>query len=275
VIGSSLSAYAQDAPITKDQILQMVKFGLPDDVVVSKINASATPPTISTDDLIALKSAGVGDSIIRALVSPAPKAGAAALAPAPAQTVAAPADPNDPMVAHDPGIYLLITDRAGGKKMVLIERAGSGHEKTSNVWGSAFTYGIAKAKLKAEIPGPHATVRSDDAKPEFYMYFPPTGNLGAADTISSPSQFSLLLLDSKKDHRETTVAKAGLGSYSAGSDNSRTFKFTATKIRPYAYKVGPDSNLKDGEYAFIAATGMGGAAAASSVVVFDFGVDFR
>jgi hypothetical protein len=170
---------------------------------------------------------------------------------------------------------MMVSQRDGPKKMVLIERAGSGREKTANVWGAAFSYGISKAKIKAEIPGPRAAVRSTEEKPEFYMYFPPTGNLGAADTISSPSQFSLLRLEDKKDRRETTVAKRGFASASAGNDNKRTARFNADKIRPYAYKVKPAEGLKAGEYAFVAATGMGGAASATAVVVFDFGVDLN
>jgi hypothetical protein len=105
------------------------------------------------------------------------------------------------------------------------------------------------------------------------MYFPPTGNLGATDTISSPSQFALLELEAKKDHRETTIFKIGFASASAGNDEKKTCKFNAEKIRPYAYKVIPDASLKGGEYAFIAATGMTGSAAAANVVVFDFAID--
>ncbi len=268
----SLCAYSQDVPLTKDAIIQMVKAGLPEDVIVSKIRNEANPPNLSTDDLIALKSAGVSDGVIRALVSPVPKAETpAASAPAPA----APPDPNDPMAAHDPGIYLVVHAREGGTKMVLIERAGSGHEKTANVWGHAFSYGISKAKVKAEIPGPRATVRSAEPTPVFYMYFPPTGNLGAADTISSPSQFSLLLLEEKKDHRETAVFKVGFASASSGTDEKKTFRFNADKIRPYAYKVTPAASLKAGEYAFIATTGTAAGAGAGSVVIFDFGVDLQ
>jgi hypothetical protein len=37
----------------------------------------------------------------------------------------------------------------------------------------------------------------------------------------------------------------------------------------------PEESLKAGEYAFVAATGMGGTASGGSVVVFDFGVDLR
>jgi len=60
-------AYSQDA-LTKDTIIQMSKAGLPEDVIVSKIKAEAQPPKLSTDDLISLKSAGVSDGVIRALV---------------------------------------------------------------------------------------------------------------------------------------------------------------------------------------------------------------
>ncbi len=105
------------------------------------------------------------------------------------------------------------------------------------------------------------------------MYFPTSGNLGATDTISSPAQFSLLQLEPKKDHRETTIYKLGFGTASAGNDEKKTRRFNAEKIRPYVYKVIPDASLQAGEYAFIAATGMSGSNAAANVVIFDFGVD--
>ena len=110
-------------------------------------------------------------------------------------------------------------------------------------------------------------------KPDFYMYFPPTGNLGSADAISSPTQFALLLLETKKDHRETVVAKQGYGRASAGIDEKKTVAFTTDKFRAYAYKVTPNNSLKAGEYAFVAATGMGGTATGAAVVIYDFGVD--
>jgi hypothetical protein len=259
---------AAQQSLNNDAIIKLVKAGLSDDLIVSTISSQTGAYDTSTDGIIALKTAGVSDKVIAAIVA---KASAPPSAATP--TAAAANDPNDPNSPHDPGIYLMTTTRDGKVKMVLIERAGSGREKTANVWGSAFTYGIAKAKMKAEIPGPRAAVRTEEKAPVFYMYFPPTGNLGAADTISSPTQFALLLLEDKKDHRETTVAKMGLGSASVGNDDKKTIKFGAEKIHSYAYKVVPNENLKVGEYAFIASTGSAGAASAGGVVVFDFGVD--
>jgi hypothetical protein len=261
--------------LDNDAVVKLVNAGLSEELIVSTINASPGHYDTSPDGLIALKNAGASDKVVSAVVARAsapPPPPVAAPAPA-VPAVAAPVDENDPMSPHDPGIYLMTTAHDGSRKMILIERAGSGRQKTANVWGYAFSYGLSKAKIKAEVPGPHAATRTADATPVFYMYFPPTGNLGAADTISSPTQFSLLKLEQKKDHRETAVGKIGIGSAEAGNDSKNTFKFNTEKIRSYAYKVSPDMGLVAGEYAFIATTGMSTGAGGGSVVVFDFGVD--
>jgi hypothetical protein len=257
--------------LTNDSVVEMVAAGLSDQIVIAKIQSSKTSFDLSTPALAKLTQAKVSDPVMKAMIEPKPNdtGTSAALA------VPAPVNPDDPMSPHDPGIYLMTVTRDGAKKMMQIERAGSSHEKTANTWGHAFSYGIAKAKIKAELPGRQAATRSTQDKPEFYLYFPPTGNLGAADTISSPSQFSLLSLEVKSDHRETAVAKIGFGTASAGTDEKRTFKFDVEKIRAYAYRATPDSSLKAGEYAFVAATSMGGTASGGAIVIFDFGVDLN
>jgi hypothetical protein len=245
----------------------MTRSGLPEDIIIAKIRTEPKPLQVSTDDLIALKKAGVADSVIRAmLLGPAAKADA----PVPGFSYSAPQDPNDPLAPHDPGIYMMFPARERAR-LVLIERAGPGRRKAGNLFASAMTYGVVKTKMVAEIAGPHAPLRTTDPKPEFYLYFPPVGNLGAADSISSPEQFTLLALDDKKDHRETTILRSGITGSSFGSDEKMTVRFSVEKIRPYAYRVDPDVELKPGEYAFVAATGV----ASSGVAVFDFGVDRR
>jgi hypothetical protein len=261
------AAFGQEV-LTNQSVLEMVPAGLPDEIIVAKIKGSKTDFDLSTPALAKLTQAKVSSLVMKAMLEPRPSN---AEAPAPTPTVAA-SDPNDPLGTHDPGIYLLNTDRDGHKKMVLIERAGSGRDKTAHIWKAALTSGIAKAQIRAEVPGPRAAVRAN-VKPEFYMYFPPVGNLGSADSISSPSQFSLLLLEKKKDHRESVVAKQGYGRASAGIDEKKTIVFTMDKFRPYAFKVTPNNSLKAGEYAFVAATGMGGTASGAAVVIYDFGVD--
>jgi len=92
----ALCAYSQDAALTKDTIIRMAKAGLPEDVIVNKIKTDANAPKLSADDLIALKSAGVGDGVIRALVSTGSKADSPAASGASSATLA---NANDPMAA--------------------------------------------------------------------------------------------------------------------------------------------------------------------------------
>lgn len=66
----SVFALAQDAALTRDTIIQMVKGGLPEDVILGKIKGEASLPKMTTDDLIALKTAGASDGVIRALAGP-------------------------------------------------------------------------------------------------------------------------------------------------------------------------------------------------------------
>lgn len=255
--------------LNNDSIVKLVKAGLSDDLIVSTINGSAGNYNTSADGIIALKTAGVSDKVVAAIVS---RAAAPAPAPAPAVAAApAPPDPDDPAAPHDPGVYLLTTSADGKQKMLFIDRAGAGGEKMHR--------GFASASMAAQIPGPRASVRSTDVKPVFYMYFPSTtenGGLGGAGLITSPSQFSLLTLDVKKDHRETAVAKiSGFGSISMGNDSKKTSLVESVRVRSGVYKVTPTENLKPAEYAFIASTNAAGGAAGGTTVIYDFGIDAK
>lgn len=264
--------------LNNDSVIKLVKAGLSDDLIVSTVNAQPGTYDTSTDGIIALKTAGASDKVVAAIVGRAAAPAASVAIPTPAAVASAAPDPNDPASAHDPGVYLMTTTHDGKSQLVFIDRAGSGREKTSNVLGSAFSYGIAKAKIKAEIPGAHAPVRTQEARPVFYMYFPSSnvlGGFGGNDVITSPAQFSLLSVEEKKDHRETAVAKMGFASASAGTDSKRMTLFTTDRVRNGVYKITPNTDLPAGEYAFIASSGMGGPATTHTVVIYDFGVDLR
>jgi hypothetical protein len=272
---------AQQA-LNNDAVIKLVQARLSDDLIVSTINASPGTFDTSADGLITLKRAGVSDKVVSAVVMKS--SGSAPAAPSPrtasladnGSAIAASANPDDPASYHDPGVYLLTTGPDGKQHMLFIDRAGAGHEKTSNVMGAAFSYGISKAKIKAEVPGPHAPVRTKDPRPAFYMFFPSSsslGGFGGNDVITSPAQFSLLAMEEKKDHRETAIAKMGFASASAGTDEKRAKLFTSDRIRNGVYKLTPNANLGAGEYAFIASTGMGGPATNHTVVIYDFGID--
>ncbi len=271
---------AQQA-LNNDAIVKMVKAGLSDDLIIATINAQPGTYDATTDGLIALKVAGVSDKVVATIVgkaaAPVPTAAPAPAAATPTP-VPAPADPDDPMTKHDVGVYLMTKGPDGKPKMVFIDRAGEAGVKTANVAGMAFTYGISKAKLKAEIPGPRAATRAQDARPVFYMYFPEMsslGSFGGTDMISSPNQFQLMSLEPKKERRETQIAKMGFASESVGADEKREIMFNSERIHSGMYRLTMKQDLKAGEYAFIMATQGAGRATGTTVVIYDFGVDLR
>jgi len=261
------SLLAAQQMLNNDSIIKLVKAGLSEDLIISTINAQPGTYDASTDGLIALKGAGVSDKVVAALVGKAAGSAAGTSSPSLSAPIMA-SNSDDPMAPHDPGVYLLVTTPDGKKKMLFIDRVGAGREKSHRT--------LISASMKAEIPGPRAAARTTDANPVFYMYFPPTSNIGDERSISSPTQFSLLALDDKKDHRETAIAKVGfMGSISVGNDEKKTSLFGAERIRPGAYKVTVSQTLKAAEYAFIATTTVAGSAQGATVVIYDFGVDGR
>jgi hypothetical protein len=147
------------------------------------------------------------------------------------------------------------------------------------MFATAMTYGIKKAKMKAVIPGQHASIRTPDSRPTFYFYFEDKGaGLGKStfgSSASNPSQFALVRLEITRSSRETTIGQFGAFGASTGTDEKSMITFKSEKLRAGLYKVEPNQPLEPGEYCFLASTaniGAFGAGAAGAAQIFDFGV---
>jgi len=264
-----LAAAAQQT-MTNDDVIKMAKAGLSDTLIIAKINASPGSYDTSVNGMSTLKASGVSDAVVVAVIDRAQ-----AQAARPAYASAAP-DSDDPMAPHDAGVYLMTAAADGKPKMVFIDEAGESSERVSDAAGAAFSFGIAKVKMKADIPGPRAAVRTAQPRPVFYFYFPSLsslGGFGGTDMITSPNQFALLALESRKDQRETTIGTANLASASVGADEKMSIGFDSERIRSGTYKITPKQDLKPGEYAFIATTRGVQRETGVRVVIYDFGVD--
>ena len=168
---------------------------------------------------------------------------------------------------------------SAGMSDVILEPSTYSAGKTSNILGSALTYGLSKAKLKAVILGPTAAIRTTDANAEFYFVFErESANLSASGTgwsaLTSPNEFTLLRLDAKSKTREVTTASFGTLGMQTGTDNKALVPFTFTRLKPGVYRVVPKSPLGPGEYGFFPAA-MGGQGTMGAQRLFDFGVDPR
>jgi hypothetical protein len=305
--------------LTVDGVLAMVEAGLSDDVVLARLRKEDKAFDLSPEDIIRVKKAKVSDAVLLVMMDPkaeikpavvppaAPPAalltplpvvvqtpvfpGMAATKPSgatPGAGAAAQGDVNDPMTPHDSGIYLYTKDREGKPQMIVLERASYQGAKTGGVLASAMTYGIAKAKTKAVIPGARASIRISETAPVFYFYFEDKqAGLGktyfGVGSLSNPNQFALLKLGVSKSNRETTVGEYSAWGSASGSDAKAMIPFRSERIRTGLYKVAVEG-LKPGEYCFLSSTGNTaaagpygayGAGAAVSADLFDFGVSIE
>src|SRR5579863_9856855 len=89
------------APSPVDSVIQSVKMGLSENLIIKTLQRENKPANLTTADLVKLKNAGVSENIIGVMLdptsAPAPAAAAAPAAPAPAPVAAAaPAPPPAP-----------------------------------------------------------------------------------------------------------------------------------------------------------------------------------
>ena len=233
-----------------------------DALIISKIRSSKCTFDVSTDALVSLKQAAVTDGVIQAMIQVStPDANVTG-------TKVFSADPNNPQSPHDAGIYSY-----DGKTMVQLEPTVYSGTNTGGIFKSAMTYGIATAKLKANIRNSHATIRVSSAA-DFYFYFEQTSSGLSNSTgvqayltgATSPNEFVLLRMESKKNDREVMLASFGAFRMSTGTQEKDSVGFTATKVAPGVYKVSVPS-LKPGEYCFYYGTTL------NQHKLFDFGVD--
>lgn len=280
-----LSIASAQEPLTNDSIMQMVRAGLSEDIILSMVKTQPAKYTVTPERLIALKAAGVPDKVVAAMVEK--NAGASAVGlpgtasgATPAAGTVAAGDPNDPMSPHDSGIYLYAKNRNGEYKLTVLEQAAYQGSKTGGMLGSAFTYGLKKTKMKAVIPGQHASIRTPDAQPVFYFYFEDKaaglgkGGFGAG-AVSNPNQFALIKLDVTKSSRETTIGEFGTLGMSSGTNQKSMVSFKSERLRPGLYKVAPNGPMDPGEFCFLVSQvnmGAYAAGAAGASQLFDFAV---
>jgi hypothetical protein len=272
---------AQQA-LNNDSVIKLVKAGLSDELIVSTINASPGAYDATANGLISLKTAGASDKVVTAIVlkssgaTPAPQGDQAT------STATAGTNPDDPVAAHEAGIYIFNANAPAGQKMTMLEPSVYTQGKTGGVFASAMTYGIAKVKMKAVLRGAHANARVSDPQPVFYFYFEEqSAGLSHASTpfggTSTPNEYTLLKFSVKGETRETVVGQANAFGASGGTDDKAVTNFTYNKLRPGVYKVMLNAALEPGEYGFISAAGQGvvaspyGGAATTNSRVFDFG----
>lgn len=286
-VATSVHTQTKREVLTNVKIVEMVRLGLDDEIIVEKIRQSECRCDTDTTALGKLKTAKVSKAIIMAMLeassdkdfSPSPnnKSYSESNANDSPKTV-----PNNASKSNgasskalsqmsEPGIYLFEDGRA-----TAIEPTIYSGTKASFL-GSALTYGIKKAKIRAVVRGKSANMQVKSARPEFYFIFSREyGNSGAVMSgfagfaATSPAEFVMIVMKQKDNSREAVLGEVGITGASTGAPDKFIREYSFEKIKPGVYKVVPKTDLIAGEYCFYYA-GAGGAASK----VFDFSLSMN
>ncbi|HVS89756.1 MAG TPA: hypothetical protein VHF01_16235 [Candidatus Acidoferrum sp.] len=254
------ASLAKPEALTNSDVMKMVEAKLGDDLIISKIQASACSFDTSTDTILKLKSQGVSDGVIQAMVS-AGKPPNQASTPA-----AAPVDPNNPLSPHTPGIYWLARNQ-GGQQLTRLEASSYG--------GSRSSIGFGKVKYKAALARPHAALRIHEPSPEFWFYFEDAAQgfgRPLSPQSSKPEDFVLAKMEGHEKERQLFVGQASGFGGSSGPRSKDAVAVDIQRIAPGIFKVRVSKALEPGEYCFVPPGGAAGFGIAGGQL-FDFGVD--
>ncbi|HXA98869.1 MAG TPA: hypothetical protein VN323_25120 [Candidatus Dormibacteraeota bacterium] len=230
--------------LTNDSVIQMIKAGLPEAVIIGKIKSTASKFDLKTDSLVGLKKAGVSDKVLEAMVAAgsgsAPTTGATPAPPAPAMAAGA--------LKNQDVIYQLV----GGKYVEMF--ATSANLETNMAF--------FQSKSEVVLDGRKAQYRTTDKQPVFLSTY-------------SSTDAPLVRLKQGDEHNDRNL-KIGSGAFmpfggtqKMGVRNEDKIAVSIERDPRGFYKVTPSAPLAPGEYGFILATGFG----AGSGKIYDFGVD--
>jgi hypothetical protein len=225
-------------PLSDQDVLQMVRAGFDDTTVLRYIRANDVDFDLSISAMVALKNAGVSQSLIQSMLSievSKKEIGVDAALAAIAATASASRD--------DVHIFAL---QAG--KLIPMEPEVVSWRPNSG-FRSVATFGFDKATATGTVPGPHSDliarwppmnmVPLDIA---FYILAPRAG---------SASDFQLLHLSDKSDRREfRTIPSDRAHGWGVVE---HTVPFTLEALAPRVYKISLP-NLNVGEYGLLAPT---------------------
>jgi hypothetical protein len=207
-------------PMTNDSIVKLVKAGMGEETIVNMINTQPTTFTLGTDDLIALKTGGVSEKVIGAMLlkktGGAPSSGASAAGP-----------------VHEIGVYY----KSGDAWMDMEPEVAT--FKSGGVLKSIATDGIVKGDINGHIKGAQSKTKIDT--PVEIMIYAPEG--------VAATEYQLLMLHKSGDAREFRTITGGVFHKSGGAGRDAV-EFDAKKIAPRTYSL-TLSKLKAGEYGIL------------------------
>lgn len=238
-------------PLTNDSIVKLLETGFSQETILAMIEHRPGKYSLSTDDLVALKKAGVPEKIITAMLNktasepispkPAPRKGEAKQ-DQPDPAVAASEESLDPVppIPKEHGLYYQASNR-----LVPLEGQAVSFARSGSLLASAATFGLKSAKINVQILGA-TSAHTTDARPAFYF------RVAQANDAAGGSAGDLVLVKMtvKQKRRQFEIAASGAWRSSSGISARSQLQVTRTQIQPGSYRLAPAEPLETGQYAF-------------------------
>jgi hypothetical protein len=234
--------------LTNDSVVQMIKAGLPESVIIAKIRSTSTKFDLRTNALVSLKRAGVSDKVLEAMVAQ----GSPATGTLPAPPTAVAPIPSDlrvaPMKDRDV-VYHLTREK-------YVEMVPAVAELETN-------FAFFQSKSEIVLPGRKAQYRVTERQPVFLSTY-------------SPTEAPLVRLKPGDDHddRNLKISSGAFmpfgGTQRQGIRGEDKIAVTSERDPRGFYRVTPAAPLPPGEYGFVVTQGF---IAGASGRIFDFGLE--
>jgi hypothetical protein len=238
---------SSDEILTNDSVLQLLKAGIDEDLIISKIRDSQHSFDLSVQGMVALKEGGASDRLMHYLMDPAkppePKAAATPARPIIPPAAAAPRESPKaaeiPAAKSDPGFPKEIGVYVKADKQWIEIQPEAVVWQTGGTFKRFATAGIVQGDVNGRIKGVHS-VTVVKVPLEFVIVAPEGVDI---------AEYQLIHLREQRDAREFRTVTGGVFSSSGGATRD-AIPFENTKVLSRTFTVNLPM-LDDGEYGFL------------------------
>lgn len=248
---------AAHSGLTCEDVIKLAKAGLAEDIIIEQIKKNGKAFNLSTDQLVALKTANVSDRIVEAMLDPT-KTFVSEPAPAPVvpKTVAVVTPEPQPVkhAAVEPEPRT-VREQLPTEIGVYVKNHGHWDEvapeivywKTGGVLKTVATAGIRHGDVNGHIPGSES--RTHLPHPKEFLIIAPEG--------TALAEYQLLHLRRNTDNREFRTVTGGWLHAQSGAQRDLV-QFDGKKLSSGVFEVTFPGESSPGEYGFLPPGSNGG-----------------
>jgi hypothetical protein len=261
-----------DEVLTNQKVVDMVRGGLPESVIIMKIHGTAANFDTSTDALLKLKAEKVPDKVIEAMLGAGAPAQSATQPPPPAAPGPPPAPSPTPQLVPEPGPSVSHKIAPTPYGQIAKERppiyqvvGGKYVELEASVGEIQINRSPFDSKVEFVLGGARAAYRINDRHPIFFSSY-------------TSAEAPLVRLKPGEKDRNLKIGSGGSFRWGGwGSSSERRGVRAEDKIDVHTerdqsgyYRITPRQPLPPGEYGFVLTDEIAGKASGK---IWDFGVD--